>query len=151
MSKFEELCQAYAVAKKTSLESRQACQDFTDVFLKRMSDYFQCPIKKEKINFDQQGLMHVETSLTLYENPTHPELGTHEIVIISWSIEKILDNYVVTIYPWMKEFKIFWDEFSKFDEVYQFLFETIKETYIGEILLPEEEGKSSIRHLGFGF
>ena len=150
MSKFEELCQTYAAARKESLESRKACQDFADVFVKCMSDYFECPIEKHKIYFDEQGLMHFQVSLTLYENPSNTEDCESEIVLTDLSIEKIIDNYIVTIYPWGKDWKIFWDEFSKFEEVYEFIFEKIKDAYRSGIsLLPPENNE--IRKLGWEF
>ena len=73
MSRFEELCQAYALAKQKTELSRQACQKFADGFISGMSDYFKTPIVRQKESFDKQGLMHFKTNLTLYENPHHRE------------------------------------------------------------------------------
>ena len=66
------------------------------------------------------------------------------------SSEKIIDNYIVAVYPWGKDWKIFWDEFSKFEEVYEFIFEKIKDAYRSGIsLLPPENNE--IRKLGWEF
>jgi hypothetical protein len=41
MSKFEELCQAYATERKEYLNSMQIRQDFIDVFVEKKIEYFQ--------------------------------------------------------------------------------------------------------------
>ncbi len=148
MSRFEELCQAYALAKQKTELSRQACQKFADGFISGMSDYFQTPIVRQKESFDKQGLMHFKTNLTLYENPHHRENSFSEVVVIFWSLENILDNYILTIYPWMKEFKLFENEWDKFELVYEFVFERIKEAYLEQVTWPES-GKITVRELGW--
>ena len=150
MSKFEELCQAYALAKQRTLESRQACQKFTAGFVSGMSDYFQATIEQTKESFDNQGLMHFETVLTLYEDPKNPDNSASEKVMIYWSVENILDNYILTIFPWMNQFKLFENEWDKFESVYEFVFEVIQESYLDKISLPEA-GKIKVRKLGFSF
>ena len=150
MSRFEELCQAYALAKQKTELSRQACQKFASGFISGMSNYFQTPIVPQKESFDKQGLMHFETSLTLYENPNNRENSFTEIVVIFWSLENILDNYILTIYPWMKEFKLFENEWDKFELVYEFVFEMVKESYLDKITWPQE-GKITVRKLGWCF
>ena len=57
MSKFEELCQAYALAKQHSQTDKQACYRFVEGFIAAMSDYFQTPIKQQQDSFDKTGLM----------------------------------------------------------------------------------------------
>ena len=148
MSKFEELCQAYALAKQNTETTHQACRKFVEGFITAMSNYFQAPIKQQKGSFDERGLMHFETTLTLYEKPNNKENSFSEVIVIFWSVEKILDNYILTLYPWMYEYKLFEDELDKFEEIYQYIFEIIKETYQGPIPFSEKE-KNTIRNLGW--
>jgi hypothetical protein len=56
----------------------------------------------------------------------------------------------VTIFPWMKEYKLFWNEFDKFEEVYEFIFEKIKESYIGRSDFFSEDYQNSYS-LGWEF
>ncbi|MDJ0717611.1 MAG: hypothetical protein QNJ54_25880 [Prochloraceae cyanobacterium] len=102
MSRFSELCEAYALAKKRTEASRQSCRDFVKVFVERMGIYFECPIKAEKISFDQSNTLHFDTSITLYEFPQNPSQGSSEILIVSWSLQKILDNYIIMVFPWVR-------------------------------------------------
>lgn len=150
MSRFEGLCQAYALAKQKTESSRQACQKFAEGFINGMRDYFQAPIVQQKVSFDRQGLMHFETALTLYEDPHNREISFSEVIVIFWSLENILDNYILTIYPWLEEFKLFENEWDKFELIYEFVFEQIKEAYLDKISWPEE-GKITVRKLGWGF
>ncbi len=146
MSKFQELCLAYALAKQRTEENRQACQKFVEGFICGMSDYFQAPMQIQKESFDK-GLMYFETVLTIYEDPNNQPISGEEVIIISWSLEKILDNYILRLFPWMKEFKLFENELDRFEEVYELIFETIKEVYQAEINWAEK-GKSMVRYLG---
>ena len=150
MSRFEELCQAYALAKQKTKSSRDACRKFADSFISGMKDYFQAPIERQEERFDEHGLMHFETYLTLYENPKNPDDSCSEVVVVYWSLEKILDNYILTIYPWMNEFKLFENEWDKFELVYEFIFERIKEAYLDQITWSEKE-KITVRKLGWSF
>lgn len=148
MSKFLELCEAYGLAKKKTEESRACCLEFkfTNIFIEKMSNYFECPINKEKIDFDEDNTMHVDISLTIYQNPDKPNSANSETIIIPWTLRKVLDNYILIFYPWMKEFKVFWNEGDRFNLIYDFIFEKLKEEYLTEIPLPKE-GKESVRNL----
>ena len=148
MSKFEELCQAYAIAKQNTEATEKACKRFAEGFTTAMSNYFQTSIEKQQESFDENGLMHFETALTLYQDLKDKENSDSEIVVIFWSVENILDNYILTLYPWMNEYKLFENELDKFLQIYQHIFEIIKETYQNPIILSQEE-KNTIRNLGW--
>ncbi|MGK7881963.1 MAG: hypothetical protein AB4060_17965 [Crocosphaera sp.] len=148
MSKFEELCQAYAIAKQNTETTEKACKMFAEGFTTAMSNYFQTPIEKQQESFDENGLMHFETALKLYQDLKDKENSDSEIVVIFWSVENILDNYILTLYPWMNEYKLFENELDKFEEIYQHIFEVIKETYQSPIILSQQE-KNTIRNLGW--
>ncbi|MGK7942920.1 MAG: hypothetical protein AB4058_00440 [Microcystaceae cyanobacterium] len=148
MSRFEELCQAYAEAKERTELSRQACRQFLDDFISGMRDYFQAPIECQNESFDKDSTMHFDITLTLYENPNDPENSWGEKVVLFCSLEKILDNYVLMIFPWMNQFKLFEKEWEKFEEVYQHIFECVKEIYINPVSLSEQE-KIRVRKIGW--
>ncbi len=148
MSKFEEICQAYALAKQNSETTQKAFQRFVEGFTNAMNHYFQAPIKKQKESFDENGLMYFKNPLNLYENSQNQENYDSEIVVIFWSVENILDNYILTLYTWMNEYKLFENELDKFLQIYQNIFETIKEMYEIPITLSQKE-KNTVRHLGW--
>ena len=50
----------------------------------------------------------------------------------------------------MKEFKLFENEWDKFELVYEFVFEIIKDSYLEGINWSEKD-KNTVRHLGFPF
>jgi len=144
MSKYLELCEAYANALSRTRETQQKCIKFADTFFKQMSDYFSYSFKLERTSFDRDNKMRIETSIILSEFPDNPEAGSQERIILNFSLKKILDNYILTLDSWSEEHKLFEDEFDKFEEVYEFIFEKIREIYLNEIPLPED-GKSSVR------
>lgn len=130
MSKFEDLCKAYAAARKEYRDSCQACQEFSEIFVRGMSDYFECPVSNEKGKFDGNGELHFNASLTLWENPELPEDSEREDLTVSLSVRRVIDNYILTVYPWMREFKILIDEPAHFEEAYDYIFDRLKETYL---------------------
>jgi hypothetical protein len=130
MSKFEELCQVYAKARKDYFDSVKMREDFVEIFVRKMDEYFQCPIEQTEITLDEQGVMHFSIVITLYENPGNRNSSIFEKVGVSLMLDKIIDNYIVTVLPWGEEFKLFCNEFNKFVEVYEFIFEKIKDIYI---------------------
>ena len=144
MTKYAQLCQAYAKALKRTRKSRQKCLEFAETFFKAMSRYFEIEIEQHSIIFIRNNTIKVKTSLTLYECPERASDGCSESLIIYYSIENILDNYVVKILPWGKKYELFENELDRFEEVFKFVFEKIQEEYLNEMLL-SERGKRSTR------
>ncbi|MEG3851317.1 hypothetical protein QT971_30990 [Microcoleus sp. herbarium19] len=136
MSKFEELCKAYAASRQAYRESCQACLDFSAIFIKQLSDYLECPIHKQNPKFDSDGVLHFDAAIDICENPENPEKGDRETVEISLSVNKVIDNFIVTVYPWGHEFKILIDEPRHFKEAFEYIFDTIKSAYTGASELP---------------
>ena len=136
MSKFEELCQAYAVSRQAYRESCQACLDFSEIFIKQMSDYFECSIDQQESKFDEEGVLHFDALMNVCENPANPENGDRETVTIYLSVSKIIDNFIVTVWPWGHEFKILIDEPRHFEEACDYIFDTLKSAYTGRSDLP---------------
>lgn len=136
MSKFEELCKAYAASRQAYRESCQACLDFSEIFIKQMSDYLECPIHNQNPKFDEDGVLHFDAAIDICENPENPEKGDRETVEISLSVNKVIDNFIVTVYPWGHEFKILIDEPRHFEEAYEYIFDTLKSAYTGASELP---------------
>lgn len=136
MSKFEELCKAYAASRQAYRESCQACLDFSEIFIKQMSDYLECPIHNQNPKFDEEGVLHFDAAIDICENPENPEKGDRETVEIYLSVNKVIDNFIVTVYPWGHEFKILIDEPRHFEEAYEYIFDTLKSAYTGASELP---------------
>ncbi|MCU0540552.1 MAG: hypothetical protein MUE44_00010 [Oscillatoriaceae cyanobacterium Prado104] len=139
MSKFEELCQAYAASKKADRESRQACLEFSEIFIKQLTDYFGCSIDRQQPWFDDNGFLHFDLIIQVFENPANPETGDRETVKISLTLEKVIDNYVVTVWPLGHEFKILIDEPKHFEEAFEYIFDYLKSGYTGRSELASRE------------
>ncbi len=150
MSKYERLCRAYAKARQEVLEASRACQEFARVFSDRFGEYIGCAIEYEEDAPDERGGLSFYIILRVYPHPETKDESESEIVRISLSVERVIDNYVVTLFPWGQDFKLFWNEFDKFDRVYDYIFDRVLETYTCgfEALSPEKE---QIRNLGWGF
>ncbi len=144
MNKYEILCQRYALALKRTRESRQKIIDFVEIFLDAMNEYFGCPIAETKKEFDEDNKLQLTTRFTINEFPNDPSKGNSEVIIIHWTLEKVLDNYLVMFLPWCKEFKLFEKEFDQFALVYDFIFEAIEENYLQEVKIPPK-GEQSIK------
>ncbi|GET39153.1 hypothetical protein [Microseira wollei] len=129
MSKFEELCKAYAAARKQSIEYKHSCQDFADFLVHRMSLYFECPIETGEMHVDEDGYLLFEIAMTLYENPQEPNNSAQEKVSFSLSIRKKRNTFVVSVYPYGNNFTIPRDDLNKLDEIYEFINKTIADIY----------------------
>ncbi|MEG4516419.1 MULTISPECIES: hypothetical protein [unclassified Microcoleus] len=138
MSKFEEICKAYATSRQAYRESCEACQDFSEIFIKQLSDYFDCPIPSQNQKFDDNGILYFDGAIDICENPDNPEKGDRETVEISLSVNKVIDNFIVTVYPWGHEFKILIDEPRHFEEAFEYIFDRLLSAYTGVSLLPSE-------------
>ncbi|MGK7872344.1 MAG: hypothetical protein AB4426_03220 [Xenococcaceae cyanobacterium] len=133
MSKFEELCQVYAAARKEYLNCKHSCQDFADFLVNRMRIYFECPIETVAINFDEDGYLYLETELTLYENPHDTANSEHEKINISLLIRKKGDDYLISYTPYSGDFQIPGNDLNKLDEVYEFIANKIQKDYESQI------------------
>ncbi|MEG4341839.1 hypothetical protein QUB70_00935 [Microcoleus sp. A003_D6] len=138
MSKFEELCKAYATSRQAYRESCQACLDFSEIFLNQMSDYLECAIEKQNQKFDEDGVLHFDGAIDVCENPENPEKGDRETVTIYLSVNKVIDNFIVNVYPWGRDFKILIDEPRHFEEAFEYIFDTLQSAYTGASQLPSE-------------
>ena len=144
MNKYEILCQKYALSLKRTRESRQKIIDFVEIFLEAMNEYFGYPIAETKKEFDEDNKLQLTTRFTINEFPNDPSKGNSEVIIIHWTVEKVLDNYLVMFLPWDKEFKLFEKEFERFEQVYDFIFELIEENYRLEVTITPD-GQQSIK------
>ncbi len=131
MSKFEELCKAYAISRQAYRESRQACLDFSETFIQQFSDYLEYAIEKNNLNFDENGVLHFDVDIHVCEDPANPENGDRKTVRIYFDISKVIDNFIVNIYPWGHQFKILIDEPRHFEEAFEYIFDTLQSVYTG--------------------
>jgi hypothetical protein len=129
MTKFVEICQAFAKARQTAMQSHQDCMKFVQIFVQKMSEYYVCPIEVEPRGFDKDGLLHFSIFITLYEKPEEQKNSPYEIIKSSWTVEKVIDNYILTIFPWVNTYQIFLDRQEKFIEIFDFLYDKIIELY----------------------
>ena len=129
MSKFEELCKAYAAARKQSIEYKHSCQDFADFLVHRMILYFECPIETGEMDVDEDGYLFFNIAMTLYENPQAPQDSAQEKVSFSLSIRKKRNTFVVSVYPYGNSFTIPRDDLNQLDRVYEFIDNTITAIY----------------------
>jgi hypothetical protein len=135
MSKFEELCQIYATARRQSRDYRHSCQDFADFLVHRMNLYFQCPIETGEMHLDDDANLHLETALTLYENPSDPTNSDRQRISFPLSIRKKVDTFIVSVFPYGNEFAVPRDDLNKLDALYEYMADRIKRTYEDEIQL----------------
>ncbi|MEB3250005.1 MAG: hypothetical protein VKK07_11735 [Merismopediaceae bacterium] len=153
MSKYETLCQAYAKARKATLKSIETCQGFAELFMRYLGEYFQCAVEMRNISFDEQGSMHFYPAITLYADPQVPREETSEVVVISVSLEKVEDGYLITVFPWEKTFHLAartYDSLEAFRPAYDFIYEQILEAYDNTII-SVADAQANIRNLGWDF
>jgi hypothetical protein len=153
MTKYKELCQAYANARQASLQSIETCQGFAEIFIDHMNEYFQCRVEMQNVSFDEQGSMHFYPAITLYTNPHQPVMDNGEVVVVSLSLEKMDDVYLVTLFPWEKPFPLRKSQLEKLDDftpVYDFIYEQILNAY-ANAMISVRDSQTNIRNLGWDF
>lgn len=151
MSRFEELCQAYAAAKKASQTYRDACYEFCNIIVNRMIAYFQCHIEKEEPSFDDEyGFVNLRAIITVYENPSDTQNFSYDLINIDFTIVKKIDCFIVTVQPYGNDFKIPLEDLTILNEVYKFIEYKIKEDYEQELQLWLGKNDTS-RELGWNF
>lgn len=167
MSKFEELCRAYAVARKNYFDYRDTCCKFAHTLVSGMIDYFKCP--KEQIKFiplkgevepnssytvmgaihlDDDTFWHLGVMLTLYEAPN---VFPHQPVLLQLLIKKVDDYFIVKLGTKRQEFTIHEDKPDEFNPFYEFIFVLIKENHEKGLqrFLGKEQKKEEPRKIGF--
>ncbi|MGL5032398.1 MAG: hypothetical protein ACRC6M_01185 [Microcystaceae cyanobacterium] len=153
MTKYEQLCLAYASARQASLKSIETCHGFAELFIDHLAEYFQCGVEMQNVSFDEQGSMHFYPAITLYADPQKPSDENSEVVIVSLSLEKSEEGYLVTIFPWETSFELLKNRLDKLDDfipIYDFIHEQILVAYEGAMISIEER-RSNIRNLGWDF
>ncbi|MBZ8182944.1 MAG: hypothetical protein SAL07_02725 [Oscillatoria sp. PMC 1051.18] len=150
MSKYEELCQVFANARKEAVKYKHSCQDFADFLVHRMSMYFGCAIATGEIRFYEDGNLHLQTSLTLYENPQDTANSACETITIDLSIIKKCEDFLVAVLPYGSEFTIPSKNMNKLDELFEFIADKIRAVYENDIELLVGECEK-IRSLGWNF
>jgi hypothetical protein len=151
VSKYEELCQAYAQAYSVSRRAMADYREFAQKFVAGLEIYLDCPVQLNHVNFEESGSMYFYPALTLYLDPRHPQEEQSEIVVVSIALESFGAGYRVTLYPWEQAFELPDRESldsAQVNSIYQFIFEQIREAYVrGAIPLNAEGGK--VRNLGW--
>ncbi len=162
MSKFEELCKAYATSINNFSKYRDDCKEFASNLREGMSAYFQCPIEFTSLLEEQTqplhtltGLMylgddtfwHIGIKITLYKEPKGglPQ----DTALLSILIKKIDDDYfIVKLGNIKQKFTIHNDKEDEFIDFYEFIFEQIKRHYEEGLKDFLEQNETSIK-IGF--
>ena len=164
MSKFEDLCRAYAISRKSYFDYRDACLKFGTNLVNGMMRYFQCP--KEQVQFiplkevippgltsnllgamhlDDDTFWHFGLGITLYEAPN---IFPQETVLLRVLMKKTHGYFIVKLGTRGEEFKIHGDKPDDFTVFYEFVFSQIKESYEKGLQRFLEQEETS-RKIGF--
>lgn len=148
MTRFEELCEAYARSSQEYLNCKHSCQDFADFLVHRFSLYLECPMKTEEMRFDEDASLYVRTSLVLYANPQDATHSPTETIGINLCVSKKGNDFEITFLGFDNDFdgKIFRvpeDDLNRLDELYEAIFNRIKSNYERESAVWRGETQSS--------
>ena len=164
MSKFEELCKAYATSRKNYFDYRETCSKFAHTLVRGMVDYFGCPkgqvkfipLNKEvesgsiytvmgAIHLDDDTFWHLGVRLTLYKAPN---IFPHQPFLLRLLIKKVDDYFTVKLRTEGPEFKVHEDKPDEFNSFYEFIFDLIKED-LEKGLQRFLEQNETVRKIGF--
>ena len=164
MSKFEDLCRAYATSRKNYFDYRDACLKFGTNLVNGMIDYFKCPREQVKfiplkedikpntmysllgaMDLDDDTFWHFGLGLTLYEAPN---VFPQETALLPLLVKKVDDSFIVKFGTHGEEFKIHKDKPDEQTAFYEFVFRQIKESY-EKALQRFLEQKETSRKIGF--
>jgi hypothetical protein len=164
MSKFEELCRAYAVSRKNYFDYRDACLNFAKDLVWGMVDYFKCPREQVKfiplkedikpntiygllgaMHLDDDTFWHLGFGLTLYVSPN---IFPQETALLRFLVKKVDDCFVVKLGIGGDEFRIHKDQLDELTTFYDYVFEQIEESYEKELQRFLEQEETS-RKIGF--
>ena len=146
MTKFEELCESYASARKKFFNYEDECMEFGVKIVDGLKKYLECP--SEQINYyppdkesdpnvsyniqgatklGEDGFWHVGIGIGLYEAPT---VRPQENVRSRFLIKKDDGHFVVKYGKESHdEFRVCEDKEEDLEKFYDHIFEEIKELY----------------------
>lgn len=146
MTKFEELCESFANARKRYFNYENECMDFGIKMVDGLKEYLQCP--PEQVNYyppdkesdpnisynihgatilGEDGFWHVGIGIGLYEAPNvRPQENVRSVLLI----RKDNSHFVVKYGRESTEkFKICEDDKEDLEKFYDHVFEEVKELY----------------------
>ncbi|MGB9937216.1 MAG: hypothetical protein ACPK7O_05800 [Methanobacterium sp.] len=146
MTRFEELCESYANARKRYFNYENECMEFGMKMVNGLKEYLQCP--PEQINYyppdkesdpnvsynihgatklGEDGFWHVGIGIGLYEAPN---VRPQENVRSTLLIRKDDGHFIVKYGRESKdEFRICEDREEELDKFYEHIYEEVKELY----------------------
>ena len=164
MSKFHELCGAYQKAQQDFQDYQNDCHQFALDFVKQFKEHFEIPPSQFslfKINANNEFTLvqpSVINALVLRDDSlwqfgvgmtvcSAPETLPQELILIPILLRRDMDGTHYIKYGDMREFKIEKKDQYNFDEFFEFLFETIKDTYNQQLV--QFIGHDTERKIGY--
>ena len=164
MTKFDELCQAYATSRKNYFDYRNACHDFISRLVKKTIKYLEIPEEQVKLiplseevkdqcdysiseamHLDEDTFWHIGIKITLYEQP---DIVPHQPVLIWLMVKKNDGSFLVKLGPGSKDFMIRPNEEKDYIHFIDTVFLSIKNSFELE-LQHFLEGEEKTRRIGF--
>ena len=146
MTRFEELCESYANARKKFFNYEHECMDFGSKMVAGLAEYLECP--PEQVNYyppdkesdpnvtyniqgatilGEDGYWHVGIGIGIYEAPN---VRPQENVRSTLLIKKNNSHFIVKYGKLSKEeYRICEDKKEDFKEFYDHVFEEIRNLY----------------------
>jgi hypothetical protein len=161
MTRFEELCESYANARKGFFDYENECMEFGTKMVEGLREYLECP--PEQVNYyppdkesdpnvtynihgatilGEDGFWNVGIGIGIYEAPNvRPQENVRSTLLI-----KKNDSHFVVKYgkESKEEFRIYEDKEKDLKEFYDHIFEEIKELY--DMQLENIKGGTEFAH-----
>ncbi|MFA6583629.1 MAG: hypothetical protein WCS77_04960 [Elusimicrobiaceae bacterium] len=164
MSKFNQLCKAYATARKSFFDYRDECFEFTSWLLEGLVSYLDCPVEQigyfplkgdfqpghtytlmGAMDLEDDTYWHFGMGITLYEQK---KKFPHETVLFEFMIKKADGKFTVKMDAEGTEFHIAKDDPASAHKLYEKIYEEIRESYSSGLQHFLEEDETA-RKIGF--
>jgi hypothetical protein len=164
VTKFDELCQAYATSRKNYFDYRDTCRDFINRLVKKTIKYLEIPEEQckviplnqevkdqcdysisEAMHLDKDTFWHIGIQITLYEEP---DIVPRQPVLIWLMIKKNDGSFLVKLGPTSQDFMIRPNEEEDYIHFIDTVFLSIKDSFELE-LQHFLEGEEKTRRIGF--
>ena len=163
MTKFDELCQAYANSRKNYFNYQSSCHEFISRLIKKIIKYLEIPEEQVKViplhqeakdqcdysvteamHLEDDTFWHIGLLITLYAEDSLPRQP-----VLIWLITKRNnDLFLVKLGPASKEFAVHPNEEQDYINFIDHLFLNIKDSF--ELGLQHFlEGQENTRRIGF--
>ena len=168
MSRYEDLCAAFARARRDYLDYVRDSSEFATVLVDGLISYLEVPPIEvryiplteeakpnknytlfEAMHLADEGFWKVGIVLLVYENPDPNIISPHETVLLPLLMKKVEEHFVVKLGSEGEEFNIHRDKPEEFEAFYEHVFHKIKESYEEGLQRYLEGGEGMERKIGF--